>query len=112
MCYFLPWALCCRLVWLLVLCWPPSSSSSLPPTSPLTDIPRPLAARQAAASALRDRELKLARELPPTAAVRWTKPRSPAPTAIRTMDVVRRLEAAERFLASQVATLDANAFQE
>jgi len=28
------------------------------------------------------------------------------------MDVVRRLEAAERFLASQVAILDANAFQE
>ena len=68
--------------------------------------------RQAAASALRDRELKLARELPPTAAVRWTKLRSPAPTAIRTMDVVRRLEGAERFLASQVAILDANAFQE
>ena len=68
--------------------------------------------RQAAASALRDRELKLARALPPTAAVRWTKLRSPAPTASRTMDVVRRLEVAERFLASQATILDANAFQE
>ena len=68
--------------------------------------------RQAAASALRDRELKLARALPPTAAVRWAKLRSPAPAASRTMDVVRRLEAALRFLGSQVAILDADAFQE